>query len=262
VSRLGAAIATEWLKARRSRIPWAITIGFSIIPLVSGLFMVILKDPEAARRLGLLGAKAELTAGTADWPTLFDMLTQAVAVGGEILFTFLTAWVVGREFADRTVRGLLAIPTPRWSIVIAKLIVIATWSAALSVWVLLLGVAIGALVGLPGWTADLATQAATTYAVVAVSVIALQSTTAFVAGAGRGYFAPLGWAVATVVAAQVLAILGWGAWFPWAIPAVLAGAGGPDAETVTVGGFALLALTAVIGVAASLAWWQRADQTG
>jgi len=81
MSAIGAAFATEFLKARRSRVPWAIAAGFSIAPLVSGLFMVILKDPEAARSLGLLGAKAQLAAGTADWPT-FRMLAQAVAVGG------------------------------------------------------------------------------------------------------------------------------------------------------------------------------------
>jgi ABC-2 type transport system permease protein len=262
MSWLGAAIATEWLKARRSRVPWAIAVGFTIIPLITGLFMVILKDPEAARRLGLLGAKAQLTAGTADWPTLFNMLTQAVAVGGEILFTFLTAWVVGREFADRTVRGLLAIPTPRWSIVTAKLIVIAAWSLVLAAWVLVSGMAIGALVGLPGWDVDLAGRAVVTYATAAVIVIALQSTTAFVAGAGRGYIAPLAWAVVTVVAAQVLAVLGWGAWFPWAIPAVLSGAGGPDEAAVSGVGYGLVALTALVGAVACLGWWERADQTG
>ncbi len=103
-----------------------------------GLFMVILKDPEAARALGLLGAKAQLTAGTADWPTYWSLLGQAVTVGGSVLFAFLTAWVFGREFADRTVRGLLASATPRRTIVIAKALVIAVWGAAISGWVLLL----------------------------------------------------------------------------------------------------------------------------
>ena len=106
-----AAVRTEMLKARRSRVPWGVAIGFSLAPLVMGLFMVILKDPERARTLGLLGAKAQLTARTADWPTYLNLLGQAVAVGGAVLFAFLTAWVVGREFADKTVRGLLANPT-------------------------------------------------------------------------------------------------------------------------------------------------------
>ena len=72
VSALRAAVGTEMLKARHSRVPWGVAIGFSIAPLVMGLFMVILKDPERARSLGLLGAKAQLTAGTADWPTFLE----------------------------------------------------------------------------------------------------------------------------------------------------------------------------------------------
>ena len=79
---LGAAISVELLKARRSRVPWAIAAGFSLFPIVGGFFMLILKDPERARQLGLLGAKAELAAGTADWPTFVGLVSQAVAIGG------------------------------------------------------------------------------------------------------------------------------------------------------------------------------------
>ena len=67
--------------------------------------MIILKDPDRARQLGLLGPKAQLFGGTADWPSILGLLSQAVAVGGAVLFAFLTAWVFGREFADRTFPG-------------------------------------------------------------------------------------------------------------------------------------------------------------
>ena len=140
------------LKARRSRVPWGVAIGFTLAPLVMGLFMVILKDPERARSLGLLGAKAQLTAGTADWPTYLNLLGQAVAVGGAVLFAFLTAWVFGREFADKTVRGLLANPTSRGTIVLAKATVVAIWGLVITAWVLALGLAIGVLIDLPGWS--------------------------------------------------------------------------------------------------------------
>ena len=149
-----AAVRTEMLKARRSRVPWGVAIGFSLAPLVMGLFMVILKDPERARTLGLLGAKAQLTAGTADWPTYLNLLGQAVAVGGAVLFAFLTAWVFGREFADKTVRGLLANPTSRGTIVLAKAIVVATWGLVITAWVLALGLLIGVLVDIPGWSSS------------------------------------------------------------------------------------------------------------
>lgn len=262
MNALLAATSTELLKARRSRVPWGVAAGFSIAPLVMGLFMVILKDPEGARALGLLGAKAQLTAGTADWPTFLSMLGQGMTVGGAILFAFLTAWVFGREFVDRTIRGLLASPTPRRTIVLAKAITIGAWGIAISAWVLVLGMAVGTLVGLPGWVADDATRSIAGIALAAVLTVVLQTWAALFAGIGRGYIAPLGWTVAMVVLSQVLTVLGWGAWFPWSVPALLSGAGGTAVEAVTPAAVVLLVLVAAAGLGATIGWWERADQTG
>jgi ABC-2 type transport system permease protein len=262
VSSYRAAIATELTKARHSRVPWGVAAGFSFAPLVMGLFMVILKDPERARSLGLLGSKAQLTAGTADWPTFLNLLGQAVAIGGAILFAFLTAWVFGREFADRTVRGLLASPTPRRTIVVAKALVIAVWGIGISAWVIVLGLAIGALVDMPGWSTGATVESVAGIALAAFLTICLQTGAAFFAGLGRGYIAPLAWAVAMVAASQILAVLGWGPWFPWSVPALLAGAGGTAVEPVTPAGVALVLVVAAAGLAATIAWWERADQTG
>lgn len=172
------------------------------------------------------------------------------------------AWIFGREFADRTVRGLLATATPRPTVVVAKAVVIAAWGTAISAWILLLSLAIGGLIGLPGWSASTATQALATIGVAALLTIALQGMTAFFAGVGHGYIAPLGWAVAMVAAAQILAVLGWGAWFPWAVPAILVGAGGVAVEPVGPGGISMVVLASVAGMVATITWWGRADQTG
>ena len=262
MTALSAVVATELLKSRRSLVPWGVAIGFTLAPLVIGLFMVILQNPDAARSLGLLGAKAALTAGTADWPTFLSMLGQALAVGGAVLFAFLTAWFFGREFADRTVRELLAIPTRRRTIVVGKAIVIAGWSLAITAWIIALGLVIGALIGLPGWSVDDAFQAVTGMVLAALLTIALQTITAFFAGVGRGYLAPLAWALATVVASQILAVLGWGSLFPWSVPAILAGAGGPSQEPVSSVAVLLVVGVAAIGLGATIAWWERADQSG
>lgn len=259
---LQAALAAEILKSRRSRVPWGVAIGFTLAPLVMGLFMVILQDPERASSLGLLGAKAQLTAGTADWPTYLDLLGQAVAVGGAVLFAFLTAWVFGREFADRTIRGLLANPTRRRTIVLAKALVVLIWGTAISTWVIALGLAIGALIGLPGWSSLDAGRAIGSIALAAVLTVLLQSWAGLLASAGRGYIAPLAWTVGMVALAQILTVLGWGSWFPWAIPAILAGAGGTSVEPVTLGGLIALIVVAAAGLVATASWWQRADQTG
>ena len=261
MSGLRAAIATEFLKSRRSRVPWGVAAGFTAAPLVMGLFMVILKDPEGARALGLLGAKAQLTAGRADWPTFLNLLGQATTVGGAILFAFLAAWVVGREFADRTLRGLLANPTPRWAIVGAKAIVIVCWGLAISAWVLVLGLAIGAVIGLPDWSSAEAVGTVASIVVAMVLTIGLQAWAMFFAGVGRGYIAPLAWAVAMVATSQVLAVLGWGSWFPWSVPAILAGAGGPQVEPVSITAVVAVVVVGIGGLAASIAWWERADHT-
>src|SRR5262245_61062477 len=138
-----AALWAETLKARRSKVPWLTALGFSLAPLAGGLFMVILKDPEAARSWGLISTKAHLAAGVADWPTFLGLLAQATAVGGALLFTVVTTWVFGREFADHTVKQLLALPTPRAAIVGAKFTVVVLWTVILT----MLEFAIGLVVG-------------------------------------------------------------------------------------------------------------------
>src|SRR5512132_311672 len=149
------ALWAETLKIRRSKVPLFTAIGFSFAPLVGGLFMIILKDPEAARSMGLISAKAQLAAGTAEWSTLFNMLAQATAVGGAIVFAIFTAWIFGREFSDHTAKELLALPTPREAIVGSKFVVVVIWAAGLTALVLGIGLAVGAAVGLPGWSTAL-----------------------------------------------------------------------------------------------------------
>src|SRR5258706_12008350 len=92
------ALWAETLKARRSKMPFFTTLGFTFVPLIGGLMMIILKDPEAAKSMGLISAKAQLMAGVADWPTFFGNLAQALSVGGGILFATITLLVFGRAF--------------------------------------------------------------------------------------------------------------------------------------------------------------------
>ena len=73
---LGSALWAETLKLRRSKVPLFTAAGFSIAPLVGGLFMIILKDPAAARSMGLISTKAQLVGGVADWTMFFSILAQ------------------------------------------------------------------------------------------------------------------------------------------------------------------------------------------
>jgi ABC-2 type transport system permease protein len=256
-----ASLWAETLKLRRSKVPFFTLAGFSIVPLVGGLFMVILKDPEAARSMGLISAKAQILAGVADWPTFWSIQAQAVAVGGGILFSIVTLWVFGREFSDRTAKELLALPTPREAIVAAKFVVIATWTMAMTVWIFVLGLGVGAAVVIPGGSVGLARGAFVDIIGSAALTFALMPFVALLGSLGRGYLAPLGWMVFTTVLAQIAAITGWGDWFPWSVPALFSGAAGPRAGLMGMHSYIIVLIASLTGLAATFYWWRNADQT-
>ena len=240
--------------------PVITALGGAIAPVVGGIFMAILKDPVWARQHGLIGAKAQLAAGTADWPTFWALLAQAVAVGGLVLFGLIAIWVFGREWSDRTAKDLLALPTARRAIVGAKFIVVGVWSMLIAVLIFVEGLGIGSAVGLPGWSSGLMLDAAGQIAVTAALTFALATPFAWAASAGRGYMAPIGVLFLVLVLAQILAAAGWGVAFPWSIPALLSGVAGEATPLVGLGSYLLVLLTGCAGIVGTLGWWQRADQ--
>lgn len=258
---LPAALRCELLKARRARAPLLAAAAFSLAPLVSGLFVFIMKDPDRAREIGLLRAKAELFAGAADWATFLGLLAQAVTVGGSLLFSFLVAWCFGREFADRTIKTLLALPMPRAATVTAKLLITAALAMLLTAWVFLLGLAVGAVLGLEGGSGAVVAAAALRTALAAGLSVLLLTPVALVASIGRGYLAPLAFALLMLVLAQLAAATGWGPWFPWSVPPLAAGLAGPEAMQMSAWSYALVAAVGLAGAAGTAGWWERADHT-
>ena len=256
-----SALWAETLKMVRSKVPLFTAIGLSMVPLAGGLFMIILKDPEAARSMGLISAKAQLMVGVADWTAFFGFLTQAIAAGGLILFSIITIWVFGREFSDHTVKELLALPTSRETIVTAKFIVIVLWTFAITLFIFGLGLAVGTLVAIPGWSADLLRTSFIHVLGAAALTIPLMSFVALLASMGRGYMPAFGWTIFTMVLANIAAVMGWGDWFPWAIPAMFSGAAGPRAQQLGTHSYVIVILTCIIGLVATYYWWRNADQT-
>lgn len=261
VAGFGAALRCELFKARRSRVPPIATAGFTLAPLMAGLFMIIMKDPEWAQRVGLLRTKADIFAGSADWPTFLGVIAQAVAVGGAMLFALLAAWTFGREFVDRTVKIVLAVPTPRWAIVLAKLVVAGGIAVLMTWWIFALGVVLGVLIGLPGGSVELVLISLLRTSITAALTILMITPVAFVACIGRGYMAPLGLAILTVFLAQVVAATGWGAWFPWSVPALFSGLAGPEEMALSAWSYVLVVMVSAAGLVATLVWWRVADQT-
>jgi ABC-2 type transport system permease protein len=256
MNNLTQAIWVETLKARRSKMPLITALGIALIPLAGGFFMVVIKDPDLARRVGLISAKAHIMMGAADWPTYLNFLTIALSAAGLLFFSFIVTWVFGREYSDRTVKDLLALPTSRSSIVCAKFIVIAIWTALLSILMMIVGFAVGMLLILPPIEMQVYLQSAITLLVTAFLTIILVTPVAYFASAGHGYLPPLAYALFTMALAQFVGIAGWGEFFPWAIPAMFA-----QGQNLSMISYLIVILTSLTGLGATFAWWRLADQT-
>jgi ABC-2 type transport system permease protein len=256
MNNLSQAIWVEILKFRRSKVPLLTGLGFLLVPLMGGFFMVVLQDPEFAKQVGLISAKAQLMAGIADWPTYLELLAQATAIGGLILFSFIGSWVFGREYSDRTVTDLLALPTSRSAIVLAKFVVVASWSVMLIAMIYFVGLGIGTSVALPEVSLPVILQGGVTLAITASLTIASVTPIIFFASAGHGYLPPMGVAILAIFLSQVIGIAGWGEYFPWAIPALYSQ--GVDFGMIS---YELVILTGIVGIAGTFIWWEWADQT-
>ena len=255
-----AAFWAEILKIRRSKVPWLTGAGFLILPLVSGLFMVILKNPEKAKDLGIISMKAQLTGGTADWNSFFEMINMGTGVAGLILFSIITAWVFGREFSDHTVKELLTLPTPRWKIVSAKLLLIIILPLIITLLIFLVSLGIGKSVDMPGFSPALVGTSFRSLLLIAALTTMLMPAVAFIASVGRGYLPPLGWSFLTMALSQIVTVMGWGDWFPWAVPSLLSEFSGTAHQPLSIHSFLMVLTIFILGVAATLYWWNQADQ--
>lgn len=250
-----------WIEARkaiRSRMPLFTTLGSLLMPLGTGFLIFLAKNPALSRELGLLGAKADLTAYFAtDWPSYLGLFALIIAAVGFFLFVLIISWVFGREFADRTLKDMLAVPVSRSSILMAKFAVVAAWSGVLTAGIFGLGLAIGAIINLPHGSMAVLLRGGVSVGISACLVFAVVLPFAFLASVGRGYLLPLGVAVLTLIAANLLMVAGWGDYFPWGIPAIYAQGKDPLPPI----SFVIVVLTGVAGIVATYLWWKHADQS-
>jgi len=155
----------------------------------------------------------------------------------------------------------LALPTSRESIVAAKFMMISIWSLVATLFIFGVGLVVGRLVVIPGWSGELVRASFISILGTALLTLPLMSFVALFASTGRGYLPPFGWTIFTLFLANISVILGWGDWLPWAIPGLFGGAGGPRAELLGVHSYLILILAGLFGFTATFYWWRSADQT-
>jgi ABC-2 type transport system permease protein len=257
MNNLSDMIWIELRKAIRSRMPLWTALGSLFMPLGIAFLIFLARNPELSRKLGLVSAKANLIAYSAtDWTTYLGLFGQIIAAGGFFFYVLAISWVFGREFADGTLKDMLAVPVQRSSILLAKFAVVATWSAAMTIIIFIFGLVMGAFIRLPGRSLSVILQGSTVAAVTACLVIAVILPFAFFASVGRGYLLPMAVAILSLIMANLMMVVGWAEYFPWAVPMLYAqgkGYTGPISYWIVF-------LTGLAGMIGTYLWWKFADQ--
>ena len=255
-----AVVGTEFSKLRRSGITWITFAVLAFMVGVAAFFMWMLKHPGMAESLGLMGQKAQMAIGGAeiDWDSYLGLTLEMCGIAGMMLSSIILTYLFGREYVELTAKNMLALPTPRWQFVAAKLLVGALWLAALMAWTIALVPAFGALAGLGALPAGLFAPAAGKIALAGLLGFACAVFAAWIAVETRGYLAPLGYAVFSMLLAVALGATDWGRWAPWSVLMWFTGASGPGKELVP-GSFVVVGLFFALGVSLILRHEIRAD---
>ena len=254
---LSSMIWIEGRKAIRSRMPLYTAMGSLFMPLGIAFLIFVSRNPDISRNLGLVSAKANLVAYSAtDWSAYLGFAAQMVGAGGFILFVIIISWVFGREFADGTVKDILAVPIQRASILLAKYIVVAIWSGGVALVMVTFSLVMGGLIHLPQGSLSVLLQGGARMAITTCLAIALVLPFALFASVGRGYLLPIGVAGLVLIVTNVAIFAGYGEYFPFAVPGLFA----QGKSVLPPASYWIVLFTGLAGMFATYLWWKFADQ--
>jgi ABC-type transport system involved in multi-copper enzyme maturation permease subunit len=255
------AIIAEFIKNKHARIRWVSLIAFALAPIFGAVFMLLMKGSGYAGLSGAFKSKAIMMSFEANWNSFLNLLSQAVGVGGVLIFGFVASWLFGREYSDGTAKDLLSLPIARTKILNAKFIYCVLWCWALVISNLLLGLLLGVLLQLPGWSFTGFLTNLKVYFITTLLILLLNTPVAFLAIIGRGYLLPLGIVALLLVLAQIMGAMGFGNYFPWSVPGIFSGSGGEDLKLqLNTLSYVILAITSIVGYLGTIFWWKYSDQ--
>ncbi|WP_411699044.1 ABC transporter permease [Conyzicola sp.] len=129
---LPRVIRGEWVKLRGQRsIRWVIALAV-VVPLLAIAIWALTQSPASPRRFD----EVDVVLGSVT-SSIFETL---------VLFTLLGALVGTNEYETRTITTTMAAIPRRWPVVVAKAVVVAAISAAVSLIVLFSGLGIASLI--------------------------------------------------------------------------------------------------------------------
>ncbi|GAB3616975.1 ABC transporter permease [Okibacterium endophyticum] len=245
-----AAVVVEAVKTTASRVTGVTTVLLVVGVAVLGASMTLASAAGNEQVIAQLGAFGGITG----WPLLLGISAQVISAGGVLAFGVVLSWMFGREFSEGTITALFALPVSRATISVAKLVVYVVWacvaSAALAgaVWL------VGLIIGLGPLDADAADgllrQLVLSLLTALIAVPAAWSSTIW-----RGLLPGIAITVCVVVCAQVMVVLGTGAWFPFAAPALWA----MDPSSVSSGQLALVSVVPLLFGLMTVLSWRRLE---
>ncbi len=258
---LYASLWAESLKVRKSQIFWITLSAFSFVGIMMGLMVLVVKNPALVGQSTLVGAKSSFFMD--NWQSYFELLIQLVLAFGLLGFGLVSGWVFGREYIDRVVTDLLALPIHRSTIVLSKFIIVIIWSFLLSLTIFLFGLLTGLAVDISGWSIGITYHYFIIFLGASILTILICTPVAFIASFTRGYLAPVGFVIATIFITNMLpiGIPSITPYVPWAIPALSTGLLGPNLPYPSTASYIIVFSYIIFGVIATLLWWRFADQT-
>lgn len=251
---LRIAMEVEALKLRRSVVARVVTaVLLVIVPAASIGAVALARSPhlpgEAAAKFAPF-ASGDLA--LASLQVCGQILAVAVVAAGG----FAVAWTFGRELAEGTAGALFGLAVPRTAIACAKALLTFAWLSGCVAVCVLITLAGAAIAG--GHLNAVASRAAGLALGAGLLAAGLALPFGWVATVTRSPFGTIGVLIGLVAVTQVVVVLGAGAWFPYAVPSLWTGAGGPQAAgEVTVGALCLTAAVAPAAVVAMVRSWQR-----
>ncbi|CAM3418108.1 hypothetical protein [Isoptericola cucumis] len=258
MTALGTALRVEVLAWRRSTVQRVATPLLVLLVPLAAVGLTALARSGAVDGAGAPKLAAYATGDPAT--THLGVAGQVLAVAALMAGGFAAAAVFGQPLADGRAGAYFGLATPRGTVALARGLVVLAWTAACVLVAIGLTVALSAAVtaaasGSFGSTAWAAAGRALGAGVLAAG---LAVPFAAVATATRSPLATVGALIGVVALTQLVVLVGGGSWFPYAVPSLWTGTGGPAAAAGVGGGaLALTAAVAPAGAALVVAQWRR-----